>query len=77
MVSSRQGNLGDTGGGQTIPPTVPPVRNTGAVAVLDQIAQYHSRVQEGGGAEMTEFGGGGGKGGDLKGVQRLHVHPDI
>ena len=64
-----------TEGEQPLPPTVPSVRHTGAEVVPKRIAQAHSAVQEGGGAEALAFGGGEGKGGDLKGVQRLWVHP--
>ena len=50
------------------------VRHDGDVAVPKRMAQEHRVVQEGGGAEATLFGGEGGKGGDLKGVQILWVH---
>ena len=51
------------------------LQHAGAVAVLKQIAQEHIAVQVGGRAETAEFGGGGGKGGKLKGIQRLRAHP--
>ena len=54
---------------------VPPVRHAGDVVVPKWISQDHSTVQEGGGAETTAFGGRGGKGVNIKGVQRLWAHP--
>ena len=54
---------------------VPPIRHDAALVVLERIAQEHIAVQEGGGAEMTAFGGRGGKGSDLNAVQRLRVPP--
>ena len=54
---------------------VPPLQHDGDVAVPKRIAQVHITVQEGGGAEAMEFGSGGGKGGDLKGVYCLRAHP--
>ena len=49
-------------------PTVPPLKHTGAVAVLKRITQAHIAVQEEGGVEATTFDSGGGKGGNLKGI---------
>ena len=46
-----------------------------AMAVFEQISQEHSSVQEEGRSETTVFGGGGDKGGDLEGVQRLWAPP--
>ena len=54
---------------------MPSVQHAGAVAVPKGIAQAHITVQEEGGAEVTPFGGGGGKGDNLKGVQSLWYHP--
>ena len=51
------------------------MQHDGAMAVPKRIAQSHSSVQEGGRAEATAFGDGGGKGGNLKGVQHLQAHP--
>ena len=75
MASARLGHRGNTGGGQPPPPMVIPVWHAGAMAVLKWINQDHSAVQEGGGAETTVFGGGRGKGSNLKGVQTLPTHP--
>ena len=52
-----------------------PVKHDGAVAVLKRITQEHRAVQEGSRAETTVFGGGRGKGDDLKGVKHLQAHP--
>ena len=49
MTPARPGHHVNTVGGKPLPPTVPPVQHSGAVAVLEQIAQEHSIVQEGGG----------------------------
>ena len=54
---------------------VPYVRHYGAVIVPDRIVPSHSAVQEEGGEETTEFVGGGGEGGNLKGVQHLWAPP--
>ena len=51
-----------------------PVRHAGDMEVHKRITKAHGTVQEGIGAEVTAFGRGGGKGGDLKGVQRLWEH---
>ena len=53
----------------------PPVQHDGAVAVPKRISQVHITVQEGGRAEAMAFGGTGGKGGKLKGIQHLRAHP--
>ena len=66
---------GNTGGWQPPPPTVPPVGHAGAMTVPTWIVQSHNTMQEGSGAEATAFGGGGVKGGVLKGVHHLHVQP--
>ena len=73
LASARLGNRGNNGGEKPPPPTVPSVRHSGAVAVPKRIAQSHSAVQEGGRAEAKAFGGGGGKGGNLKGVFKYLV----
>ena len=75
LVLERLGHHGNTGGGQPPPPTVTHVQHSGAIAVLERISKYESAVKEGGGAEMTAFGGGGVKGGDIKGVQKLRAPP--
>ena len=75
LASARPGHSVNTGGGQPPLPTVPYVHHYGAVVVPKRIAQVHSAVQEGGGAEATAFGDGGGKGGDLKGIWCLWAHP--
>ena len=75
LASERPEHCSNTGGGQTPPPKVPPVRHAGAVAVLKWIAQEHSAVQEGGRAETAAFGSGGGKGINPKGVQHLLSQP--
>ena len=75
LVSARPVHRGNSGGGRPPPPTVTYLQHSGAVEVPKRIAQAHIAVQEGGGAEATVFGGGGGKGGDFKGVQRLWSHP--
>ena len=75
MAPAHPGHSVNTGVGKPLPPTVPHVRTFGAVEVPKRIAQAHSAVQEGGGADMTAFGGIGEKGGDLKVVQSLWVHP--
>ena len=75
LVSARPVHRGNSGGGRPPPPTVTYLQHSGAVEVPKRIAQAHIAVQEGGGAEATVFGGGGGKGGDLKGVQCLWEHP--
>ena len=49
MTPARPGHHVNTVGGKPLPPTVPPVQHSGDVAVLEQIAQEHSIVQEGGG----------------------------
>ena len=67
MVILEEGNL--------TPPTVPYVQHTGAVVLPKRTAQAHITVQEGGRAEEMAFVDGGGKGGNLKGVQRLWAHP--
>ena len=64
-----------TGGGKPLPPTVTSVWNSGAVAVPKKIALAHIAVQERGGEEATEFGGAGGKVGNLEVAQRLWTHP--
>ena len=51
------------------------MQHDGALVVLKNISQDHIAVQEGEIAETTSFGGVEGKGGDLKGVQRLWAHP--
>ena len=75
LESARPGHCGNTGIGKPPPTTVPSVRHSGAVAFPKRIAQAHSAVQERGGSEETAFGGRGGKGGNLKGVQQLWAHP--
>ena len=75
MTPAHPGHSVNTGVVQPLPPTVPHVRTFGAVAVPKRISQVHSAVQEGGGAEVMAFGGGGEKGGYIKVVQSLWVHP--
>ena len=75
MAPALPGHHGNTVGGQPPPPMVRSVKYSGAVAVTERTAPAHSAVQEGVGTEATEFGGVGGKGGNLKGVQRLWVTP--
>ena len=58
LVSARPLHRGNTGGGKPPPPTLPPVRHSGALSVLKRIAQYRSAFQEGGRAETTAFCGG-------------------
>ena len=75
MASACTGQCGITVGGQPPPHTVTPVRHAGDMEFLERIVQEHSALQDGGEAEMTAFGGGGGKVSDLKGVQRLQALP--
>ena len=75
LASIRLGHRGDTGGGKSPPPMLTPVQHSADVAVPTQIKQAHIAVQEWGRSEATAFGSGGGKGGNLKGVQRLWEHP--
>ena len=49
------------------------MQHSGAMAVPEWATPAHIVAQEGGGAEATAFGGG--KGGNLKGVQRLWAPP--
>ena len=44
------------------------MQHDGAVVVLEWISQENSTFQEESGAETMEIGGGGVKGGNLKGV---------
>ena len=53
----------------------PYVQHAGAMVVPNRIKQEQSTVQEGGRAEAAVLGGRIGKGGDLKGAQRLWDHP--
>ena len=69
------GHRGNTGRGKPPPPTVSSVQYACSVAVLEWAAPAHSAAQEGGGVEATVFGGGGGKVGNLKGVQGLWGPP--
>ena len=71
LALAHLGHRGNTGGGQSPAPMVLPIQNYSDVAVQTQIIQAHSTVKEGGRVEATEFGTGGGKGGNLKGIQRL------
>ena len=57
------------------PNTVPPVQYSGAMMVLEWIPQDNSAVQERVREKTMAIGGGGGKGGDLNGVQRLQDLP--
>ena len=75
MESKRPVHRGNTGGGRPPPPTVPPVQHYGAVAFLERTTQDHREVQEGGRAKTMAFGGGGSKGGDLKGLQHIQAPP--
>ena len=75
LASTRSVHHVNTVGGKHIPPTIPPMQHDGALVVLKNISQDHIAVQEGEIAETTSFGGVEGKGGDLKGVQRLWAHP--
>ena len=59
----------DTGVGKPPPPTVPSMQNSGSVEFPERAASTYGAVQEGGGAEATALGSGGGKGSHLKGVQ--------
>ena len=54
---------------------MPFVRHAGSVAVPEWEAPAHSAAQEWGGAEAMALGGGAGKGGNLKCVQRLWSLP--
>ena len=75
LASAHLVHYGATGGGQPPPPTLPSVQHAGAVVVPKLIAQSHRAVQEGRGVEVKAFGGKGGKGIDLKVVQRLWANP--
>ena len=68
-------NCGDTGRGKPSPPTVPYVRHYGSVEVPERVVPAYRAVQEGGGAEATAFCGGGGKGSNIKGFQRIWAPP--
>ena len=76
MASARLGNHGNIGGWKPLPPTVTSVQHYGDVEVPKRITQALITVKEGGGSEVMAFGGRGGKGGNLKGVQRLWAHPN-
>ena len=69
------GNRSDTKVGQPNPPTVTSMQHDGVGAVSKQAALAQSTIQEGGRAEATALGSRGGKGGHLKGVQRLWDPP--
>ena len=45
-----------TGGGQPLPPTVPPVHNDGYLAGAEQAASHHRSVSQGGGEKVTAGG---------------------
>ena len=75
LSSARLGHRGNNIVRQPPAPMVPPVQHDGDVEVPKWISQDHSTVQEGGGAETTAFGGRGGKGVNIKGVQSLWAHP--
>ena len=66
---------GNTGGCQPPVPTVPCVQHASAVKVPELAAPAHSAVQQVGRSEVMAFGSGGGKGGNLKGVQHLWAPP--
>ena len=68
MALAHPEKHGNTGGEQHTSTTVPPEQHAGSVVFLELVVQDHSAVQEGGGVETTEFGGGLGKVSDLKGV---------
>ena len=63
MVLARLGHIGDTGGGQPPPPTVPYILHDIAVEVHEWDAPTHSTVQTGSGAEATDISSVGGEGG--------------
>ena len=75
LESIRLGHCINTGGWKSPPPMLTPVQHSADVAVPTQIKQAHIAVQEWGRSEATAFGSGGGKGGNLKGVQRQWDHP--
>ena len=75
LALARPGHHGGNGGGEPHPSTVTSVQHAGAVAVPEQAAPAHIKVQEGGGEELTALDSGGGKGGHIKGVQRLWTPP--
>ena len=75
LALARPGHRGNNGGRQPLPPKVTSVQHSGAVAFLERVAPVHSAVKEGGGAEAMAFSTRGGKGANLKGVQRLLAPP--
>ena len=75
MALERLGNHGNTGGGKSPPPTVPSVKHAGDVAVREWAAPAHGALKEGGREETMAAGDGGGKCGNLTGVQRVWVPP--
>ena len=75
LASARPGHRGNTVGGKPPPTMMPLVQNSGAMAVTEWVAPAHSTMQEGGGAELTTVGSGGGGNSKIKGVQRLWAPP--
>ena len=45
------------GGGQTLPPVVPPLQHVGATEGPERVECHHSLVCQGGAAEETSVGG--------------------
>ena len=75
LASAYPLHCGNTGVGQPTLTTMTSVLHDISVVVPKRIAQVHIAVQEGGRAEAMAFGGTGGKGGKLKGIQNLRAHP--
>ena len=72
---ARPGHRGNSGGGKPPPPMVPSMLHVDAVAIPEKVVPAHAILQEGGGAEAMSVVSGGGKGGNLNGVQRLWAPP--
>ena len=75
MALARPGHRVNTVRGKYPSLMAPYVQHAGAMVVPNRIKQEQSTVQEGGRAEAAVLGGRIGKGGDLKGAQRLWDHP--